>query len=81
MRRRNTDRRAAVRSVVLNTLVRLCIAAALLYCWSCCRPGLLRGVLMVLAASDLAVVPFAFVVLRQRLREIDKGELEDAREY
>lgn len=57
-------------------------AAALLFCtrsrtpW----PGLHR-VLLWLAVLGLVTVPFSLVVLRQRLREIKKGELNEARKY
>ena len=37
--------------------------------------------LLVLAVLDLAVIPFSAVVLRQRLREIEGGELDEARKY
>ena len=53
-------------------------AAALLFCtpW----PGL-HQVLLWLAVLGLVTIPFSLVVLRQRLREIEKGELNEARKY
>ena len=34
-----------------------------------------------LAVLGLVTIPFSLVVLRQRLREIEKGELNEARKY
>lgn len=41
----------------------------------------LHRVLLWLAVLGLVTIPFSFVVLRQRLREIEKGELNEARKY
>lgn len=41
----------------------------------------LDNLLLLVAALDLITIPFSFVVLRQRLREIEKGEMEEARKY
>lgn len=78
---KNTEKRAAVRSVVLNTLLQLMTAGALLYARSCTDVGWLRNLALVLAAADLITIPFTFAVLRQRVREIEKGELEEAKKY
>lgn len=78
---KNTEKCAAVRSVVLNTLLQLVTAGALLYARSCTDIGWLRNLALVLAAADLITIPFAFAVLRQRVREIEKGELEEAKKY
>lgn len=78
---KNTEKRAAVRSVVLNTLLQLVTAGALLYARSCTDIGWLRNLALFLAAADLITIPFAFAVLRQRVREIEKGELEEAKKY
>ena len=43
--------------------------------------GWLDTLLLVLAVGDLAAMPFAFVVLRQRMKEIEGGELDAARKY
>ena len=45
------------------------------------KTGWLDTLLLVLAVLDLAVIPFSAVVLRQRLREIERGELDEARKY
>lgn len=78
---KNTEKRAAVRSVVLNTLLQLVTAGALLYARSCTDIGWLRNLALFLAAADLITIPFTFAVLRQRVREIEKGELEEAKKY
>ena len=44
------------------------------------RAGL-DTLLILVAALDLITIPFSFVVLRQRLREIEKGEMDEARKY
>ena len=41
----------------------------------------LDQLLLLVAVLDLVTIPFAFVVLRQRLHEIDRGELDEARKY
>ena len=43
--------------------------------------GWLDALLLVLAAGDLIAMPFAFVVLKQRMKEIEGGELDAARKY
>ena len=78
---KNTEKRAAVRSVVLNTLLQLVTAGALLYARSCTDIGWLRNLTLFLAAADLITIPFTFAVLRQRVREIEKGELDEAKKY
>ena len=75
------EKRAAVKSVVLSTLFQLLSAGALLCLRALTDTGWLRGLLLILAAGGLITVPFSFIVLRQRLREIEKGELDEARKY
>lgn len=67
--------------MVLSALVQTLTAGALLYLRSVTRTDLLRGLLLFLAAADLVTIPFAFAALRQRIREIEKGELDEARKY
>lgn len=81
MRQKNIEKRRAVRSVLLYALLQLLSAALLLHIRSWFQTGWLRGLLLLLAAAGLCGLPFPFVVLRQRLREIDRGELEEARKY
>lgn len=78
---KSTEKRSAVRSVVLSALVQALTAGALLYLRSVTRRDLLRDLLLFLAAADLVTIPFAFAALRQRIREIEKGELDEARKY
>ena len=83
MTQKNIDRekRAAVRSTLLSNLLRLCITAALFWCWHQRQPGLIKSILLILAAANLMIFLFTFVALGQRLREIEKGELDEARKY
>ena len=83
MRPNSTDqeKRAAVRSVVLSTLLQLMAVGALLYLRSVTQTGWLRGLLLLLAVTDLITIPFTFAALGQRVREIEKGELNEARKY
>ncbi len=83
MRPKSTDqeKRAAVRSVVLSTLLQLMAVGALLYLRSVTQTGWLRGLLLLLAVTDLITIPFTFAALGQRVREIEKGELNEARKY
>lgn len=41
----------------------------------------LDNLLLLVAVLDLITIPVSFVVLRQRLREIERGELDEARKY
>lgn len=85
MKPKSTDRRgekrAAVKSVVLNTLFQLLTVGALLYLRSAVQTGWLRGLALFLAIADLITIPFTFAALWQRVREIEKGELDEARKY
>jgi len=54
---------------------------ALLFLRSLTQAGFLRGLLLVLAGADLVTIPFTFAALWQRVREIEKGELEEAKKY
>ena len=83
MRPKSTDqeKRAAVRSVVLSTLLQLMAVGALLYLRSVTQTGGLRGLLLLLAVTDLITIPFTFAALGQLVREIEKGELNEARKY
>ena len=78
---RPAEKRAAVRSVVLNVLLQLITAGALLYLRSVTQTGWLRGLLLVLAAAGLVTIPCSVVVLRQRLEELRRGELDQAKQY
>ncbi len=70
-----------MRSVALNTLFQLVTAGALLYLRTMGPPEWLAGLMLFLAIADLITIPFTFAALWQRVREIEKGELEEAKKY
>ena len=76
---RKAEKRAAVRSVVVSTLLQLMMVAALLWLRTMSPPDWLSGLLLLLAVADLITIPFTFTALWQRVREIEKGELEEAK--
>ena len=78
---RKAEKRAAVRSVVVSTLLQLMMVAALLWLRTMGPPDWLSGLLLFLAIADLITIPFTFTALWQRVREIEKGELEEAKKY
>ena len=84
---KNTDsgRRALRRDAARGTLMfvggQLLSVLVLLWLRGLSKTGWLDTLLLVLAVLDLAVIPFSAVVLRQRLREIERGELDEARKY
>ena len=78
---RKAEERAAVRSVVVSTLLQLMMVAALLWLRTMSPPDWLSGLLLLLAVADLITIPFTFTALWQRVREIEKGELEEAKKY
>ena len=81
MKRESIEKRAAVRSAVLSTLFQVMAAGALLYLRTLGPPEWLAGLMLILAIADLVTIPFTFAALRQRVREIEKGELDEARKY
>lgn len=78
---RQGEKRAAVRSVVLSTLLQLLAVGALLHLRSLTQTDWLGGLLLILAIVNLITIPFTFAALWQRVREIEKGELDEARKY
>ena len=54
---------------------------ALLYLRTLGTPDWLAGLMLFLAIADLITIPFTFAALWQRVREIEKGELEEAKKY
>jgi len=75
------EKKSAVRSVLLHTVFQLLSVAALLWLRTLTERGVLDGALLVLAVIDAALIPFGFVALYQRVREIEKGELDEAKKY
>ena len=78
---RRAEKRAAVRSVAVSPLLQLLTVAALLWLRTMSPPDWLSGLLLLLAVADLITIPFTFTALWQRVREIEKGELEEAKKY
>lgn len=81
MKPKNIERWRAVRAVLLNALLQLLTAVLLLHVRSWFQTGWLRGLLLVLAAAGLVTIPCSVVVLRQRLEELRRGELDQAKQY
>ena len=83
----NTDaqarrRRDAMRSAAVSAAIRLLTAAILLWLRQGVNPSGLAGRLALLAVLlNLGSVPLICLSLRTRLREIEKGEEEDASQY
>ena len=75
------EKRSAVRSAVLSTLFQLLTVGALFYLRTLEPPGWLGGLMLLLAVADLITIPFTFAALWQRVREIERGELDEARKY
>ena len=60
------------------------LAMALLLLWGRYQlAGLdwLRLLLLILAVGDLVTIPAVWIVLKQRMKEIEGGELDAARKY
>ena len=81
MKRESIEKRAAVKSAVLSTLFQVLGAAALLHLRTLGPPEWLAGLMLILAVADLITIPFTFTALWQRVREIERGELDEARKY
>ena len=81
MKPKNIEKQAAVRSAIISTLFQLLAVGALFYLRTLNPPDWLSGLMLILAIADLIVIPFTFSALWQRVREIEKGELDEARKY
>lgn len=84
MRPKNTDPR--VRQAILSALVNGCLfavtTAALLWARDTYFPsGLISVVLLILAAVNAASLIPLTILLRARLKEIQGGEEDEARQY
>ena len=75
------ERREAIQGTVIHVAVRLLSVAVLLGLRLLTVRAWLDNMLLLVAALDLITIPFSFVVLRQRLREIEQGERNEARKY
>ena len=85
MRRSNStnacDRRDAIRSAALHILIRLICAGLLLWISGAAAIQWLSTAALLLAAAGLITIPFSLIALRQRLKELEEGELNEARKY
>ena len=82
----STDRRRARRGAWASALAFTAVQAATgaLLLWGCAllwERLWLRALLLFLTAGDLLSVPFVWIALRQRLKEIKGGEKDAAAEY
>ena len=66
---------------MIQALLQLLGAGLLLGLRARTAAGWAGSLLLALAVADLASIPFMLPVLRERLREIEKGELDEARKY
>lgn len=81
MKPKSTEKRAVIKSAALSILLQLMTIGVLLYARSWTDIGWLRSLTLLLAVANLITIPFTFAALRQRMREIEKGELDEARKY
>ena len=78
--RREVKRRNAVRGAVSSTVFQLAAAGRLLWLRTG-MDGVLSMLLLILAVSNIITVVPMWVSLRERLREIEGGEEEEAGQY
>ena len=81
MKPKSTEKRAVIKSAALSILFQLFSVGVLLYARTLIQTGWLRTLALVLAVGDIITIPVTFAALRQRMREIEKGELDEARKY
>lgn len=81
MKPKSTEKRAVIKSAALSILFQLFSVGVLLYARTLIQTGWLRTLALVLAVGDIITIPFTFAALGQRMREIEKGELDEARKY
>ena len=74
-------RRDALRSAVVNTLLRLVAAAALLWCRRTVDSAFVSVLLVVIALVNLGTIVPIWISFRMRLKEIEGGEEDAAAEY
>lgn len=75
------ERSAAIQGTVSHVVIQLLSVAVLLGLRHLTVRVWLDNLLLLVAVLDLITIPISFVVLRQRLREIERGELDEARKY
>ena len=74
-------RRGAIWGAVCFALCQGGTALVLLWLRTWVPAGWVGGLLLAIAVLDLLLIPPVFVVLRQRLKEIEGGELDAAGQY
>ena len=74
-------RRDALRSAVVNTLLRLVAAAVLLWCRRTADSVFISVLLLVTALVNLGTIVPIWISFRMRLKEIEGGEEDAAAEY
>ena len=75
------ERGEAIRGTVSQVVIQMLSVVVLLGLRSLTVRVWLDNLLLLVAVLDLITIPVSFVVLRQRLREIERGELDEARKY
>lgn len=76
------QKRATALGLAVTWLIRLAGAGLLLELRTDPgMPGWMRTLFLILAVLGLLSLPFSLVSLRQRFREIEEGELDEARKY
>ena len=74
-------RQDAIRSAAVHVLLRLMLTGGLLWLRGECQADWLDLLLLLLINAGLLTIPFSLIALRQRLKELEQGELDEARRY
>ena len=84
---RNTDnnraiqkRGAAISAIVISVLVLMFIGGLILLIVGI-EDNLLNGIVLLYTVIGIAVIIGVFIALKQRFREINSGEAEEAKKY
>ncbi|MDO5152669.1 MAG: hypothetical protein Q4D50_04835 [Eubacteriales bacterium] len=87
MMRKNIDkqaqrRRDAIQSAIVSTLMLIVPAAVMLLLrWFCRAEGIVGAVLVIFSVLDLGMVIPIWILLKNRLKEIEGGEEDAAAQY
>ena len=74
-------RRSAWRSTIVSTVTRVALAALLIWLWYEAQSGAARALLLVLALCNLGTIVPLWILLKERLKEIEGGEEDAAAQY
>ena len=74
-------RRSAWRSTIVSTVTRVALAALLIWLWYEAQSGAVRALLLVLALCNLGTIVPLWILLKERLKEIEGGEEDAAAQY